>query len=128
MSDDDIEKTINDLKNQMSNTGYIRLSSKIPGVAKYYQIAYTTISRLQQSTGVILNQINKKLGEFKSKYKKYEFTDKNSNGVQMQHIVFKGSKSGADIHKEILNATKKITTYYTDIMSIVSKMIISPNK
>lgn len=46
----------------------------------------------------------------------------------MQNILFKGSKSGADIHKEILNATKKITTYYTDIMSIVSKMIISPNK
>ena len=127
-NDEDIDDYLNDLENKISNKGYIRLSSKIPGVEKYYQMIYTSISKLQQSTGVILNQINKKLGEFKSKHSKYEFTAKNSNGINMEYIRFKGSKSGSDIHKSILDNTKKLSSLYSRIISITSKMIISPSK
>ena len=128
INNEDIDDYLNDLENKISNKGYIRLTSKIPGVEKYYQMIYTSISKLQQSTGVILNQINKKLGEFKSKHSKYEFTAKNSNGINMEYIRFKGSKSGSDIHKSILDNTKKLSSLYSRIISITSKMIISPSK
>ena len=126
-SNDEIDSQLTKLENSIANKGSNLLTSKIPSVEKHYITLLNKVSKLNKSAGIILNFINNRLNELKTHHGNYEFNMKNDNGLRIARQRIGDGRTGTNIHELILKKTKYLSSHYTRISAIISKLIVSPN-